>query len=521
MKIQKAILSVYHKTGLIEFAQVLLRHNIEIYSTGGTYKALSGSGIKALKIEDHAGSPEILSGRVKSLHFKVYGGILARRDRPQDMESLRQHEILAFDLVCINLYPFEEFILQTDKKKWAQPEFISRAMEMIDIGGPSMIRAAAKNHEFVSVLTDPTQYNDFITELKSGGGSISLEHRRNLASEAFNRTASYDNAIDTFFSQITNSEDRKARVNITLVKKTNLRYGENPHQKAAFFKTPFPGCELWEKLSGRELSYNNLLDIDTALSLLSDFKEPICAIFKHTNPCGLASRDSQLQNLEKAIESDPVSCFGGILLFNQKVEKTTSLKLNDIFFEIVIAPDFEKDSLEILKQKKNLRVIQYNPDFQEDRVYQIVSNSGGFLRQEKNRLLLEEPELKCVTRIKPDQNDLEELKFGWKLVKHVKSNAIVISNQKQSLGIGAGQMSRIDSLMIAVQKARKNGFLLKGSYLASDAFFPFKDVVEIASEAGIKAVIQPGGSIRDKESIDTADRSGISMLHTGIRHFKH
>ena len=521
MKIQKAILSVYYKTGLIELAQALSQQNIEIYSTGGTYKTLLGSGIKGFKIEDYIGFPNILSGRVKSLHPKIYGGILARRDRSQDLDSLKKYGILTFDLVCINLYPFEEFTIQTDKKEWAEPQFISKAIEMIDIGGSCMIRAAAKNYKFVSVLTDPAQYSGFLAEFKSRGGSISLEHRRELAAQAFNKTASYDSTIDNFFSFIADTEGKKERVNITLEKKTDLRYGENPHQKAAFFKTPFAGHEVWNKLFGKELSYNNLLDIDAALSLLSDFQEPICAIFKHTNPCGVASHDSQLHSFEKAIGSDPVSCFGGIVLFNRKVEKATSLRLNEIFFEIIIAPDFEEDSLETLKQKKNLRTIRYNSSFEREKVYQVISNSSGFLRQEKNQLLLDEAQLKCVTEIKPSQDDLEELKFGWRLVKHVKSNAIVISDQKQSLGIGAGQMSRIDSLIIAIQKAKKNIRSLKDSYLSSDAFFPFKDVVEIASKEGIKAIIQPGGSIRDKESIDMADRFGISMLHTGIRHFKH
>ena len=521
IKIQKAVLSVYHKTGLIKFAKELSRFGIEIYSTGGTYKALSEAGVEASKIEDYIGFSEILSGRVKSLHPKIYGGILARKDQPQDMQSLHENQILSFDLICINLYPFEEFVNQKNQKDRAELQFMEKAVEMIDIGGPGMIRAAAKNHAFVSVLTDPAQYDDFLIHIKNGRGGVSLEYRRELATRAFSMIAAYDSAIGSFFSLITGAKNEKDKLNLILEKETDLRYGENPHQKAAFFHSPLAGQRSWEKLSGKQLSYNNLLDLDAALNLLKDFTEPLCAIFKHTNPCGLACSNSQLQSLEKAIESDPVACFGGIVLFNQKIEKSVSLKLNEIFLEIVIAPDFEEEALEILQRKKNLRIIKSKLPPTKAEKYQIISNSGGFLRQEKNHLVLNESQLKCVTSIKPRPEDIEELTFCWKIVKHVKSNAIVISNQKQSLGIGAGQMSRIDSLNIAIQKAKQNGFSLNKSYLASDAFFPFKDVVELASKEGIKFIIQPGGSIRDEESVDTADRFGICMLHTGIRHFKH
>ncbi len=521
--ISNAIISVYDKTNIHEFAQFLHDSKVTIYSTGGTYNILKKQGIPVKKIEDYTNFPEILGGRVKSLHPKIHAGILARKNLDVDIDDLKKHEMLTFDLVCVNLYPFEEFIKGSTPEKWKESLFFSQAIEMIDIGGPSMIRAAAKNHQFTIVLTHPNQYQKFISEFKSSGGECSISYRKKLAAQAFNLTASYDTKIDHFFTHILDIKDHD-HLNISLKQEQKLRYGENPHQNAGFY-TAIEGINKpWHQLHGKELSYNNLLDLDSALALAQDFDEPVCIILKHTNPCGVSIHSDQLISLERAILSDPVSCFGGIVLFNQPILEGTAKKLNDIFFEIIIAPKFDENILNILKNKKNVRLLNYNLEDSENLTLsklQIITNQGGFLIQEKNRDVWVKENLEMVTQKTPNEEDIQELFFAWRLVKHIKSNAIVLSNNQQSLGIGAGQMSRIDAMQIAVSKAQKQKHNLKNSYLASDAFFPFQDVVNIAAKEGVKAIIQPGGSIRDEESIQAANKAGMIMLLTRIRHFRH
>ena len=523
--IKNAVISVYDKTGVHELAQTLHRRGVNIYSTGGSFRELKKQGIPVKKIEDYIQFPEMLGGRVKSLHPKLHGGILARRNLASDIESVREHQLTLFDLVCVNLYPFENFIEKEKPELWQKTSFFEQAIEMIDIGGPAMIRSAAKNHGSVAVLTNPDQYEDFIKRFDENQGNISGTHRKELAARAFNLTASYDIAIDHFFSRVLDNGGEGARLNLSLKKSKTLRYGENPHQGAGFYVPAQSPGENWEQIHGKELSYNNLLDLDSALSLVEDFDEPCCFIFKHTNPCGGASHPDQRTALEKAIASDPVSCFGGIVLFNEEVTQASAEKLNEIFFEMVIAPRFHEETLSTLRQKKNLRLITYAPVGPKKEEYQgeprMLTSQGGFLIQEKNGLTWSEENLRVVTKKTPTDQDIQELFFAWRIVKHVKSNAIVLSKNTQSLGIGAGQMSRLDAARFAVHKAKDQKHILKESYLASDAFFPFRDVVDIAAQEGIRAIVQPGGSIRDQESIFSADEAGIIMVFTGVRHFKH
>jgi phosphoribosylaminoimidazolecarboxamide formyltransferase/IMP cyclohydrolase len=516
MKVKRALISVFKKDGLIPFASYLADNDVEIYSTGGTLKLLQQEGINAIAVEDYTQFPEMLDGRVKTLHPKIHAGILARKDNSQDLEVLEQHEILTFDLVCINLYPFADII--QGEGDWSDPDFKKKAIEMIDIGGPTMIRAAAKNHAHMAVIVSPNQYEGFVDHLKSNKGEVLSDYCQHLAFEAFQNTASYDATITHYFSSVL-KQDFLDPYPVSLKKQQALRYGENPHQQASFY---LPSSEelSWQQLHGKELSYNNILDLDAALQVGYDFTDPVCAIFKHTNPCGMAAGGDQLQNLERAIESDPVSSFGGIVLINQTIEKATAEKLIERFYEIIVAPDFSPEALEVLQTKKNLRLIkQFAKKTEVGKRW--VSAAGGWLIQNENKILWDENKLSVPTEAAVSEEDKTQLFFAWKVVKHIKSNAIVFTKDQQTLGIGAGQMSRLDSMAFAIEKAKQAGLDLKGSYLASDAFFPFRDGIDLAIKAGVKAVVQPGGSIRDEEVIAAANEAKLPMLFTGMRHFRH
>lgn len=501
-----ALISVSDKTNIIQFAKELNNLNFQIIATGNTFKLLTENSIDCIEIKDFTGFPEIFDGRVKTLHPKIFGGILLRNDLEKDILQAEQNNINPIEIVCVNLYPFPRIV---DRKDISLDEKI----ENIDIGGPSLIRASAKNYKYVSVITNPNQYEDFLNELRTG--KISLETRQKLAYQAFSYTSFYDTLIANYFEKEFNYEKEYFRLN----QKANfsLRYGENPHQKAYLFGEFEKYIEI---LHGKELSYNNIVDLSAAVELISDFEETACAIIKHTNPCGAAIGSSTFDAYEKALSSDPVSAFGGIVAFNNKIDVETANKLNEIFLEIVIAPSFDDEALEILKQKKNRRIVRIL-NYPSQNVMQIKSVVGGILVQEKDNSKLKTEELKLVTVRNYTKEELEDLKFAWIVCKHTKSNAIVFAKDRKVIGVGAGQMSRIDSAKIASEKAKQFNHDLNGAVAASDAFFPFPDGVLQIAEQGITAIIQPGGSVRDEEVIQAANQKNISMIFTGIRNFKH
>lgn len=489
-QIKKALISVYNKDGIIEIASLLHKEGVEILSTGGTASFLEEGGIPVSKVEDLTHYPSILGGRVKTLHPAVFGGILGRRDNPSDQEEFSRFSIEPIDLVIVDLYPFEEYVA-----KGASPEEI---IEKIDIGGISLIRAAAKNFNDVVIVPSKAQYGYLMDLLKQQGNYTNLEQRKYLAGEAFGVSASYDSAISGWFNS------------------TPLRYGENPHQKGVFLgKKEF----LPQQIHGKELSYNNLLDVEAAIELISDFTETTIAIIKHNNACGCASANTPLEAWRKALAGDPVSAFGGIIVTNVPVEKDVAEEMNKLFFEVVIAPSYSDEALEILKSKKN-RIILINKGVKLPSK-KFRSLLGGVLQQERDTYTETPADLRQVTLLAPDEDKIEDLLFANKLVKHSKSNAIVLAKGKQLIASGVGQTSRVDALKQAIQKAHSFGFSTEGAVMASDAFFPFKDCVEIAFENGIRTVIQPGGSIRDNESVEFCNNNGIAMVMTGIRHFKH
>lgn len=500
-----ALLSVSDKTNIIELAQSLVSCNYELLATGNTGKLLKTNNISCIEISDYTGFPEVFDGRVKTLHPKIFSGILFRRDVSEDSSKMDEMDFGAIDIVCVNLYPFKK---TSEKLNVTNDELI----ENIDIGGPSLIRAAAKNHKSVSVLTSPLQYESFISELKSN--SISLETRIKLAVEAFSHTAEYDTYIANILEKRFEIESDKVRLNLTKTK--TLRYGENPHQSALVYGDFFSYFSI---LHGKELSYNNILDLVAAVQIVEDINETVCSIIKHNNPCGVAVGNTVVQAYEKALKSDPISAFGGIVAFNQEVDEATAIKLNDIFLEVVVAPSFSEEALSILFKKKDRRILKQIKSIINDD-YNFRTIPGGLLAQTGDNKIFDN-ELKTVTVKHPSQSELEDLKFAWVISKHVKSNAIVLVKDLQTIGIGAGQVSRIDSVKISIAKAKEFGFDLSNSVAASDAFFPFADGINEFSKNGISAVIQPGGSVRDSEVIAAADEYGISMVFTGIRHFKH
>jgi phosphoribosylaminoimidazolecarboxamide formyltransferase/IMP cyclohydrolase len=503
-KITRALVSVYHKDGLDDILKKLAVEGVEFVSTGGTQKFIESLGISCQAVEALTGYPSILGGRVKTLHPKVFGGILARRENAGDNSQMKEYEIPEIDLVIVDLYPFEETVASG-----ASEEDI---IEKIDIGGISLIRAAAKNFNDVVIVASKNQYVALIEILNEKGAVTSLEDRRRFAKEAFAVSSCYDSSIFNYFDGNEGSAFRAAADNAQ-----TMRYGENPHQKGVFYGD-FDA--LFEKLNGKEISYNNLLDIDAAVTLIDEFDELTFAVLKHNNACGIASRETVLEAWNDALAGDPVSAFGGILVTNAAIDKESAEEINKIFFEVVIAPEYEEDAFEILKQKKNRIILRRKTGGQKpDRQYRSLLN--GVLVQDKDTSIQTVADIEVVTKSKPTETEITDLLFANKLVKHSKSNAITLVKNRQLCASGVGQTSRVDALKQAIEKANAFNFDLKGAVMASDAFFPFPDCVEIADKAGIKAVIQPGGSIKDQLSIDYCDAHGLSMVKTGIRHFKH
>jgi phosphoribosylaminoimidazolecarboxamide formyltransferase/IMP cyclohydrolase len=527
--IERALISVYDKTGIVEFARELASLGIEIVSTGGTAKLLRDAGIPVRDVSDLTGWPEMLGGRVKTLHPKVHGGILFQRGKQEDRKQAAEHSIVPIDLVVVNLYPFSATA--------AKPGVTAgELIENIDIGGPAMVRSAAKNLQSVGVVTDPDDYAAIAAELREKR-ELSLATRLSLARKAYARTARYDGEIATELERLAAAngavtigplEKLPERIHIALERRQPMRYGENPHQAAALYVPagrPVAGLAGAKQLQGKELSYNNLVDLDAAWALVQEFKQPAVAIIKHNNPCGAAEQDSLRDAYVKALACDPVSAYGSVIAFNRALDAAAAEEVAKLFVECIVAPDYQPAALAAFASKKNLRLLEFEtsassaPAALEDLMLKPIS--GGMLVQEADRHELTQAELKVVTERAPTESELRGLLFGWKVAKHVKSNAIVFAREGQTVGIGAGQMSRVDSVKIAVMKAATASLLLAGSVVASDAFFPFPDGVEEAGKAGATAVIQPGGSVHDADVIAAANKLGMAMVFTGVRHFRH
>jgi phosphoribosylaminoimidazolecarboxamide formyltransferase/IMP cyclohydrolase len=545
-KIGRALISVSDKTGLDDFARSLTGFGVEIISTGGTARSLREAGIDVRDVSDVTGFPEMMDGRVKTLHPKIHGAFLALRDNEEHVASMREHGIEPIDLVVVNLYPFEETVAKDGVS-------LDEAVENIDIGGPAMIRSASKNWRDVAVVTDPRLYDPIIDELKNNNGSISIETRRRLAVLAYTRTASYDLAISSYLAgqlpesdldllepfnplgslmfietesehdgQPSTETGMPESLDVELAKVADLRYGENPHQKAALYDSgEHGGVANAVQLHGKEMSFNNYVDVEAAWDLVKDFSETAVAIIKHTNPSGVGLGSTNEEAYRRALATDPVSAFGGIVAFNQVVDAEVARSVSEIFTEVVVAPSYEAEALEIFKAKKNLRILQIAIGSDAESKLEFKQISGGFLVQDKDTHRLNEADLQFVTEKRPSQEEIQALLLAWTVCKHVKSNAIVFANGQQTLGVGAGQMNRVDSVRIAAVRAERFNLPLKGSVLASDAFFPFRDNIDEAAKYGVSAIIQPGGSVRDDECITAANEHGISMVFTGIRHFKH
>ena len=509
---KRALVSVSDKTGLVDFVKGLQTAGWEIIATGGTQKLLENSGVNTIGISDVTGFPEICDGRVKTLHPKVHGGLLARRDEPSHLQALEENGISFIDLVCVNLYPFRETIAKEGVS-------MADAIENIDIGGPSMLRSAAKNYNDVTVVCDPTDYSTILAEINATGNTT-LETRLQLSAKAYTHTAQYDACIATYMRE-------KAGLNEKLFLefdlKQGLRYGENPHQSAKFYAStkaiPF-SLATGKQLQGKEMSYNNIQDANAALNIARDFQEPFCVALKHMNPCGAAVAATIEEAWQKAYEADTVSIYGGIVICNRTITKEIALGMKPIFLEIVIAPDFTDEAMEIFATKKNLRVIQVDMTKTDEAIDQYVSVNGGLLVQHLDTQIETITADMCATKVQPDEATLADMQFGWNIVKHVKSNAIVVVKNGQTLGVGAGQMNRVGSAEIAMKQAHAAG-VTEGLILASDGFLPFDDTVALAAQYGVTAIVQPGGSIRDNDCILKADELGICMLMTGTRHFKH
>lgn len=515
--IRRALLSVSDKTGIAEFARSLHLAGVEILSTGGTFRLLQQENIPAIEIADYTGFPEMMDGRVKTLHPKVHGGILARRDI--DGEVMAQHNIPAIDLVVVNLYPFEATVAKPDCD-------LPTAIENIDIGGPTMLRAAAKNHAWVAVVVNPSDYNSIIAEMKTTGGALSQNTRFDLAVKTFEHTAAYDGAIANYLGRKVGNSEFPRTFSSQFIKKQDLRYGENPHQAAAFYGEKQPAeasVSTAEQLQGKELSYNNIADTDAALECVKSFAEPACVIVKHANPCGVAVAESITAAYQLAFQTDPTSAFGGIIAFNRELDAVTAQAIIDQqFSEVIIAPSVAAAALEVLASKPNVRVLSCGqwpekplPALDYKRV------NGGLLVQDRDIHQISRSDLTVVSQRQPTEQELADLMFAWTVAQFVKSNAIVYCKNQQTIGVGAGQMSRVYSAKIAGIKASDENLTVAGSVMASDAFFPFRDGIDAAAAAGITAVIQPGGSMRDAEVIAAADEAGMAMVFTGIRHFRH
>ena len=547
-QIGRALVSVSDKTGIVDFVRELKSFGVEIISTGGTARTLRDAGIEVRDVSDVTGFPEMLDGRIKTLHPKIHGALLGVRDKPEHVAAMQQHAIEPIDMVVINLYPFEKTIA-------SEGVTVAEAIEQIDIGGPAMIRSAAKNFEAVTVIVSPADYDEVLDELRQSGGSTSIELRRRLAITAFERTFMYDGIIATQLKKLMrlgfipgatasghgisaatggfsfvsgNSRPRAKAIEEaesppqfaewTIGKEADLRYGENPHQQAALYKTGAQnGIATAEVLSGKEMSFNNYVDADAAWELVCDFDEPACAIIKHTNPAGVALAASAEEAYRRALACDPVSAFGGIVAFNRTVDDDAAHAVIEIFTEVIIAPEYSTSAVEILKSKKNLRVLRAEEsNAAEGLEYKQIS--GGMLVQTRDTHQMRRTDLKVVTQRAPSEKEIDDLLFAWTVCKHTKSNAIVFARDKQTVGVGAGQMSRVDSVKIAAMRAQ---LPIRASVMASDAFFPFRDGLDEAAKHGIVAVIQPGGSVRDEEVVAAADEHDIAMVFTGVRHFKH
>ncbi|QQS41031.1 MAG: bifunctional phosphoribosylaminoimidazolecarboxamide formyltransferase/IMP cyclohydrolase [Acidobacteriota bacterium] len=553
-KIRRALISVSDKKGVTEFAAKLAGFGVELVSTGGTAKAIKEAGIEVKEVSELTGFPEMMDGRVKTLHPRVHGALLAVRDKDDHVSAMEEHGIVPIDMVVINLYPFEKTI---EREGVSVPE----AVEQIDIGGPAMIRSASKNWRDVAVVTDSRLYPDLITELEKNDGSLSIETRQRLAALAFTRTSHYDLAISSYLAdQLGNDdldylepfnpfgnlafieidemeafEDHEGAVadesgdeeegmpdgfGLVFSKSADLRYGENPHQRAAIYsENGGGGIANAEQLQGKEMSFNNYVDAEAAWRLVRDFEHRAVAIIKHTNPSGVGLGATNIEAYKRALETDPVSAFGGIVAANREIDGETAEEISKIFTEVVIAPSFSGDALEAFSKKKNVRVLRIEEG--EPEAYEYKQISGGFLVQDQDLLTVKANDLKVVSKRQPTDDEVAAMLFAWTVCKHVKSNAIVFANNGQTVGVGAGQMNRVDSVRIAAMRAERTDLKIEGSVLASDAFFPFRDNVDEAAKIGIKAIIQPGGSMRDEESIAAADEHGIAMVFTGYRHFKH
>ncbi len=521
-KVKRALISVSDKTGIDEFVRGLNKMGVEILSTGGTAKRIEGLGIPVRRVSSYTGFPEMLDGRVKTLHPKIHGGLLALRGNVEHMKQVQEHDIELIDMVVVNLYPFEKTVAKKEVS-------LEEAIENIDIGGPSMLRSAAKNYKAVAVVCNPARYADILEEMQNNDGSVSNETKTILAVEVFERTNEYDRAIYNYLSNqqtcsCKQKEDLPQELKLQYQKVQDLRYGENSHQRAAFYKDAKckePSVSCAEQLSGKELSFNNILDLDAAIEIVKDFKEPAASVIKHTNPCGAAVAETLSKAYLDALDCDKLSAFGSIVGLNRKVDEDTAKEITSAdFVECIIAPGYEDKALDILKEKKNLRIMRVptlggKPDLLD---YNLKKVTGGVLLQERDINSVADSGLKVVTSKKPTQEELKSLLFGYTIVKHVKSNAIVLSQGTKTVGIGAGQMSRVDSVIISIRKSSDRS---KGTTLASDAFFPKADAIEEAAKAGITAIVQPGGSKSDEEIIAACNNAGIAMVFAGLRHFKH
>ncbi|SEO36693.1 IMP cyclohydrolase /phosphoribosylaminoimidazolecarboxamide formyltransferase [Nitrosospira multiformis] len=524
MSIKRTLISVSDKSGIVEFARELHKLGVTILSTGGTARLLRDAGVAATEVGSYTGFPEMLDGRVKTLHPKIHAGILARRDLPEHVSALEKAEIPAIDLVVVNLYPFSQTVAQPDCS-------LEEAIENIDIGGPTMVRAAAKNYQSVAVVTDPGDYPALLDEMKATGGEVTPEFRFRLACKAFSHTAAYDGAISNYLTSIEGENAQRRtfpeRLNLNFSLVQPLRYGENPHQQAAFYRDPqlvSGSFASYRQLQGKELSYNNIADADAAWECVKTFDSPACVIIKHANPCGVAIRDSPLAAYKLAFATDPTSAFGGIIAFNRTLDAPAAKAVMSQFVEVIIAPQMTDEARQMLALKTNVRVLTVALDVPSEtgnNVYDFKRVGGGLLVQTPDSLNVTPEQLKVVTKVQPTAQQLQDLLFAWRVAKFVKSNAIVFCANGQTLGVGAGQMSRVDSARIASIKAGNANLILAGSVVASDAFFPFRDGLDVVVQAGAAAVIQPGGSVRDEEVIAAADEQGVAMVFTGVRHFRH
>ncbi|KZX58417.1 bifunctional phosphoribosylaminoimidazolecarboxamide formyltransferase/inosine monophosphate cyclohydrolase [Halioglobus sp. HI00S01] len=518
VSVKRALISVSDKTGIVEFATALREQGVALLSTGGTYRLLKDNGLDVTEVSEYTGFPEMMDGRVKTLHPKVHGGILARRG--QDDAVMADHGIDAIDMVVVNLYPFEATVAKPDCT-------LEDAVENIDIGGPTMVRAAAKNHRFVNIVVNASDYDTIIEEMKANDGATSMTTRFDLAIKAYEHTAAYDGAIANHFGKLVpGGSDNFARTfNTQFHKVQEMRYGENPHQKAAFYVEKNPaeaGIATAQQIQGKELSYNNVADTDAALECVKNFSEPACVIVKHANPCGVATADTIGKAYDLAFETDPESAFGGIIAFNRELDGATAAAICERqFVEVIIAPSVSDEAAAAVAEKKNVRLLACGEWGQATPALDYKRVNGGMLVQDRDLGMVTEGDLQIVTKVQPTPTQMADLLFAWKVAKLVKSNAIIYANNGQTVGVGAGQMSRVNSARIAAIKAEHAGLEVKGSVMASDAFFPFRDGIDAAGERGIAAVIQPGGSIRDEEVIAAANEHGMAMVFTGMRHFRH